>query len=75
MTWIKGIGLLNVRFGLLADICSAKSHVRFAPESGHVQCTGQCLLCANSGRCERHGSTKNPRAFQRFARGFPGHIL
>jgi hypothetical protein len=28
---------LNVRFGSLADIRAAKSHVRFTPESG--QCT------------------------------------
>ena len=27
--------LTNVRFGSLADICSAKRHVRFTPESGH----------------------------------------
>jgi hypothetical protein len=26
---------LNVRFGSLADIRAAKSHVRFTPESGH----------------------------------------
>ena len=25
---------VNVRFGSLADICSAESHVRFTPESG-----------------------------------------
>ena len=25
----------NVRFGSKADICSAKRHVRFTPESGH----------------------------------------
>jgi hypothetical protein len=24
-------------------------HVRFTPKSGHVQCTGLCLLWANSG--------------------------
>jgi hypothetical protein len=29
---------LNVRFGSLADICSAKGHVHLTPESGHVQC-------------------------------------
>jgi hypothetical protein len=29
---------LNVRFGSKADIRAAKSHVRFAPESGHVRC-------------------------------------
>ena len=39
----------DVRFGSKADICNAKRHVRFTPKSGHVQCTGSCLLCANSG--------------------------
>ena len=29
----------NVRFGSKADMCSAISHVRFTPNSGHVQCT------------------------------------
>ena len=28
----------NVRFGSKADMCSAKDHVRFTPESGHVRC-------------------------------------
>src|SRR6478736_6898965 len=36
----------NVRFGSQADICSAKRHVRFTPESGHVRCTSLCLLWA-----------------------------
>jgi len=36
-----------VRFGSKADICGAKRHVRFTPESGHVRCTGPCLLWAN----------------------------
>jgi len=44
---------LNVRFGSQADICAAKSDVRFAPnsdcESGHVQCNASCLLWAKSG--------------------------
>jgi hypothetical protein len=31
-------GLANVRFGSKADICSAKSHVCFTLESGHVRC-------------------------------------
>jgi hypothetical protein len=39
----------NVRFGSLADICSAKNHVRFAPESGHVQCKLGGPLWAKSG--------------------------
>jgi hypothetical protein len=30
-------GLLDVRFGSLADICSAIAHVRFTPKSGHVR--------------------------------------
>src|SRR5262249_22764059 len=43
-----------VRFGSKADICSAKGHVRFTPESGHVRCTSPCLLWANSGHlCSR----------------------
>ena len=28
---------VNVHFGSLADICSAKVHVRFAPNSGRPQ--------------------------------------
>jgi hypothetical protein len=28
--------MLDVRFGSKADICAAKSHERFAPESGHL---------------------------------------
>jgi hypothetical protein len=39
----------DVRFGSKADIRAVKSHVRFTPESGHVQCTRPCLLWANSG--------------------------
>jgi hypothetical protein len=27
----------NVRFASKADMCSAKGHVRFTPESGHLQ--------------------------------------
>jgi hypothetical protein len=39
----------DVRFGSKADMCSAKGHVRFAPESGHMRCNNKCPLCANSG--------------------------
>ena len=39
----------DVRFGSLADICSAKRHVRFTPESGHSVARSECLLSANSG--------------------------
>ena len=38
----------DVRFGSKADMCSAKGHVRFTPESGHMQCNNKCPLCANS---------------------------
>ena len=49
----------NVRFGSKADMCSANSHVRFTPNSGHVQCTTSCPLCANSG----HGGICRQRIF------------
>src|SRR5262249_23521352 len=39
----------DVRFGSKADIRAAKSHVRFIPESRHVQCTSACPLWAKSG--------------------------
>ena len=39
----------DVRFGSLADICSAKRDVRFTPESGHSVRLAVCPLCANSG--------------------------
>jgi hypothetical protein len=49
-------GIVYVRFGSLADICSAKGHVRFAPnsdrESGLPQ-TGHVRFTPESGhvRC------------------------
>src|SRR5262249_23623959 len=42
-------GVANVRFGSKADICRALGHVRFTPESGHLQCINVCLLWARSG--------------------------
>jgi hypothetical protein len=39
--FLEGVGRVrraNVRFGSLADIHTAKSHVRFTPESRHVRC-------------------------------------
>ena len=44
----------NVRFGSKADICNAKRHVRFTPESGHVRCKEGCPLSARSGHSARH---------------------
>ena len=40
----------HVRFGSLADMCSAKGNVRFAPESGDSSARAVCPLNANSGR-------------------------
>jgi len=48
----------DVRFGSLADIRAAKSHVGFASESGHGQCTRPCLLWANSGHSNRSALAK-----------------
>jgi hypothetical protein len=40
----------HVRFGSKADSCSALTHVRFSPESGHVRCNWGCPLWAKSGQ-------------------------
>jgi hypothetical protein len=37
---------LNFRFGSLADICSAKSHFCFSPNSRHMRRSNVCPLCA-----------------------------
>src|SRR5262245_66443085 len=37
---------LNVRFGSLADICSAKGHVRFAPNSDHESGHAEMVMSA-----------------------------
>ena len=42
----------NVRFGSKAEVKATNIDVRFAPESGHLQCTSACPLCANSGHSE-----------------------
>ena len=47
--WIRR----DVRFGSLADILCSGSHVRFAPESRHLQRTNSCPLSANSGHGRR----------------------
>src|SRR5262245_39113522 len=68
----------DVRFGSQADMCVAKSDVRFTPnsdresghpqtvrftpESGHVRCNGSCLLWANSGHRAIHSITLSARA-------------
>ena len=49
MTVTARHGRADVRFGSLEDILQCNRHVRFTPDSGHVQCNSQCPLCANSG--------------------------
>ena len=41
----SGVRRSDVRFGSLADICSAKRHVRFTPKSGHEQCNAMSAKC------------------------------
>jgi hypothetical protein len=43
-------------------MCSAKRHVRFTPNSGHVQCNSICPLSANSGHLRAYSIT--PRLTQ-----------
>src|SRR5262249_31446510 len=50
-----------VRFGSKADICTAPAHVRFTPESGHLQCSSQCPLWANSGPRATYSITSSAR--------------
>src|SRR5262249_7142966 len=42
-------------------MCSAKGHVRFTPESGHVRCTRLCPLWAKSGHSGIHSITWSAR--------------
>jgi hypothetical protein len=44
--------------GQKVDISQCNRHVRFAPNSGHLQCTSPCPFCANSGHS---GVGKNPQ--------------
>src|SRR5512139_1497572 len=39
----------DVRFGSKADMCSAKGHVRFTPERGHVRCNQGTLWAKRWG--------------------------
>ena len=42
-------GYLKITHQRQLDARFFPNNVRFAPESGHVQCNSLCLLCANSG--------------------------
>src|SRR5262245_23740396 len=45
----------DVRFGSSADICGAKRHVRFTPESDIKRDIVECPLWANSGHTDARG--------------------
>ena len=58
------MGLFNVRFGSLANICSAKRHVRFTPKSGHFgKADDLCSVLARSTELgfDESGEGKNLR--------------
>src|SRR5262249_2634748 len=60
----------DVRFGSKADICAAKSHVRFTPESGHLQRKLECPLWAKSGHRQSRVTSRFPK-FQAMDPFFP----
>jgi hypothetical protein len=44
-------------------------HVRFTPESGHVQCINPCPLWAKSGRCKLYAITSAAARASRMSGG------
>jgi hypothetical protein len=51
----------NVRFGSLADICSAKGHVRFAPNSDRESGFPQTVMSALRPKADMCGATRDVR--------------
>ena len=51
----------NVRFGSLADICSAKGHVRFAPNSNRESEFPQTAMSALPLKADMCGAAKDVR--------------
>jgi hypothetical protein len=52
---------VNVRFGSLADICSAKRHVRFAPNSDRERGFPQTVMSALPPKADMCDATKHVR--------------
>jgi hypothetical protein len=52
--WTSKTADRNVRFGSLADMCSAAPHVCFTPEVGYQGAVFNCLLSANNGQMHRN---------------------
>jgi hypothetical protein len=48
----------NVRFGSLADICSAKGHVRFAPNSDRESEFPQTVMSALPPQVDKEGQKR-----------------
>ena len=59
-------GPTYVRFGSKADMCSAKSHVRFTPESGHL-CVERYVRSSHVTLARRSGAQALHRGDQGFA--------
>ena len=53
---------------------SAKRHVRFTSNSGHVRCNSICPLCANSGHCANYPTTASGRASRRGSTPIPSAL-
>jgi len=51
----------NVRFGSLADICSAKSDVRFAPNSDRESGFPQTVMSALPRKADMYGALADVR--------------
>jgi hypothetical protein len=51
----------DVRFGSEADICSAKGHVRFAPNSDHESGFPQTVMSALPLKADMCGAAKDVR--------------
>jgi hypothetical protein len=51
--------IVDVRFGSLADICSAKGHVRFAPNSDRESGFPQMVMSAFPPKADLCGATSD----------------
>jgi hypothetical protein len=57
----QAVTKLDVRFGSLADICSAKGHVRFAPNSDRETGFQQTVMSALPPKADMCGATGDVR--------------
>jgi hypothetical protein len=52
---------INVRFGSKADICNAKGHVRFTPDSDRESGFPQTVMSTLPPKADMRGATKDVR--------------